>query len=70
MDEPLSSSQQALRGRKVADMTEQQLRDWIDACDRMDAWPHTANKARRDWKNGRAAAVAELARRGLSAEIN
>jgi hypothetical protein len=46
-------------------MTELQLRDWIDACERMEAWPHTPRKARRDWKAGRAEAAAELIRRGL-----
>jgi hypothetical protein len=68
MDEPLSDSQQALRGRKVTDMTEAQLHDWIDACDRMEAWKHITNKARRGWKDSRAEAVTELARRGLSVD--
>jgi hypothetical protein len=66
MDSPLSASQESLRGRKVKDMTEQQLRDWIDACERMEAWPHTERKARRGWKAGRVEAIAELERRGFS----
>ena len=68
MDAPLSNSQQALHGRKVTDMTEAQLRDWIVACERMEAWPHTQKKARRDWKNGRTETVTELIRRGLSVD--
>jgi ribosomal protein L13E len=66
MDTPLSPSQEALRGRKVGDMTERQLRDWIDACEHMEQWTHAQRKARRDWRAGRAEAVAELERRGLT----
>ena len=63
MSEPLSKSQQALRGRTLTDMTEDQLRDWIDACNKMEVWPHTAKKARHDWKLGGNEAMAELERR-------
>jgi hypothetical protein len=63
MNQPLSITQQALRGRKVTDMTDVQLRDWIDACDQMEAWVHITAKARRGWKAARVRAVTELARR-------
>lgn len=49
MAEPLSKSQQALRGRKICDMTEEQLRDWIGACLKMEKWVGAA-KARRGWR--------------------
>lgn len=49
MPEPLTRSQQSLRGRKVCDMTDDQLRDWIDACEKMERWVDAA-KARRDWR--------------------
>jgi len=62
MPEPLSKSQQQLRGRNVIDMTVAQLRDWIDACDKMELWVK-ANKARRTWTRGRREAEAELKRR-------
>lgn len=46
MAEPLSKSQQALRGRKLCDMSVERLKDWIDACDKMELWVGYA-KARR-----------------------
>ena len=58
---PLSRSQENLRGRKIADMSVEQLRDWIDACQRMEEWKYTPAKARRGWKASRAKAEAELA---------
>jgi hypothetical protein len=58
-----------LRGRKIEDMTLAQLRTWIDACDRMEVWPHTPVKARRGWKASRAQAEAELARRGAQEKL-
>ena len=64
MSVPLSKSQQALRGRKLVDMSVAQLKDWIAACDAMEVWKFTPSKARRDWKRGREAAVAEHVRRG------
>jgi hypothetical protein len=63
MASPLSRAQQMLRGRKIEDMTVAQLRKWIDACDRIEVWPHTPAKARRGWKASRARAEAELAKR-------
>jgi hypothetical protein len=62
MSEPLSKSQQHLRGRNVADMTTDQLRDWIDACAKMERWV-TAAKARRSWKLSGQHAQQELERR-------
>ena len=45
-------------------MSVDQLRDWIAACDAVEAWKGTPAKTRRDWKRGSAEAVAELMRRG------
>ena len=58
----LSRSQQSLRGKKARDMTEDELRDWIEACDKMEVQVKPA-KARRGWKSSGAAARAELERR-------
>jgi hypothetical protein len=63
LGEPLTKAQQALRGRKVIDMTDAQLRLWLDACDRMEQWAHIPNKARRGWGRGRTEAEAEIERR-------
>jgi len=60
MNEPLSKRQKALRGRRVTDMTHAQLRDWINACERMERWSLVPNKARRGWKASHAKAVTEL----------
>ena len=49
MSESLSQSQQQLRGRKLGDMSEDQLRDWIDACRKMELWVK-ASKSRRAWR--------------------
>lgn len=62
MAEPLTPSQQQLRGRNISDMTVEQLRDWIDACDKMETWVGAA-KARRGWRQSGIEAEAELARR-------
>lgn len=62
MAEPLTRSQQQLRGRKISDMTDEQLRDWIDACDKMETWV-VAAKARRGWRESGIDAQAELERR-------
>ena len=62
MAEPLSKSQQQLRGRKILVMSVEQLRDWIDACDKMEAWVDAA-KARREWRLSGIEATEELERR-------
>jgi hypothetical protein len=62
MSEPLTKSQQRLRGRKVQDMSVDELNDWISACDRMEVWV-SHNKARRSWNVAREDAQEELARR-------
>lgn len=62
MNEPLTKSQRELRGRSIGDMSLEQLRDWIDACAKMENWVGT-KKARRDWRLGREEALAELVRR-------
>ena len=59
---PLNKAQEALRGKKVADLTDDQLQLWLTACDTMEEWV-TNPKARRGWKRSREAAVAELAKR-------
>jgi len=59
---PLSKSQQQLRGRKLADMTIDQLRDWIDACEKMERWLKPA-KARRTWRRSGLEAREKLQRR-------
>jgi hypothetical protein len=62
MQGPLSREQEALRGRKLADLTDAQLERWIEACDTMERWV-TASKARRSWKESRKKAMAEIAKR-------
>ena len=59
---PLSASQQSLRGRSVQNMTVDQLRDWIDACCKMENWVKFA-KARRGWRQSGQDAQEELQRR-------
>ncbi len=62
MPDPLTRSQQRLRGREVADMSDAQLDDWVDACTKMEL--HIKHpKARRSWKEGRHDALAEIERR-------
>jgi hypothetical protein len=62
MTEPLTKQQQLLRGRKICDMSVEQLRVWINACERMEEWVGH-NKVRRSWKESRIKAEAELERR-------
>ena len=62
MAEPLTKSQQQLRGMQVRDMSIEELKDWIVACDRMEVWVKP-NKVRRLWKDAREEAEAELFRR-------
>lgn len=59
---PLTKEQEALRGRAIKDMSDDQLRLWIDACERMERWVAFA-KARRMWKRSHQAAVEEMALR-------
>ena len=65
LGQPLTKAQQALRGRKVSDMTDAQLTLWLDACDRMEQWSRIGKKARRGWVQGRAEAQAEMERRAI-----
>lgn len=62
---PLSKSEEQLRGRKKADMTVEQLLDWIEACSKMEL-SVKANKGRRSWRKSREEARAELAKRKCS----
>ena len=58
----LTRKQEALRGREVIDMTNEELVLWIEACDLMEVTVKP-NKARRSWKRGGEVGRAELARR-------
>jgi len=62
MAEPLTKSQQKLRGRKIVDMSNDQLKGWIAACGKMELWVKPA-KPRRAWKKSGQEAMAELERR-------
>jgi hypothetical protein len=62
MREPLTLSQQRLRGRKVSDMKIDQLRDWLNACEKMSVWVKPP-KARRSWAQGLKEAEEELEQR-------
>ena len=62
MQSPLTRQQESLRGRRVEDLTDEQLLIWLDACDKMMRWVKPA-KARRTWKAGRERAEAEIATR-------
>jgi len=64
-NQPLSKSQHGLRGRKLTDMDDAQLRHWIDACEKMEAWSGVSAKARRGWKASRISALREIERRAL-----
>ncbi len=65
MDEPLSKSQQRLRGRKLVEMTDDELLEWIDACEKMERGVSAA-KARRSWKQSGQNAHEELKRRRMN----
>jgi hypothetical protein len=62
MRNPLSREQEALRGKRLADLSDCQLELWLDACDRMEHWVQFA-KARRTWKRSRQVALEEQAKR-------
>ncbi len=57
--DPLTKSQQALRGLALCDMSIAQLRDWIAACEQMDQMANH-KKAPRGWQKSRELAVKEL----------
>ena len=62
MSEPLTKSQQRLRGVKTTDMSVDQLEDWILACEKMEIWVGAA-KSRRGWRLSGIEAAEELERR-------
>jgi hypothetical protein len=62
MRNPLSREQEALRGRRITDLTDRELELWLDACERMEHWVRFA-KARRTWKRSREAALEEQTKR-------
>jgi len=62
MSNPLTKKQEKLRGKKVIDMTDDELRSWINACDRMES-QIKYNKARRSWTQSREEAEDELIKR-------
>ena len=59
---PLTKQQEKLRGKNVKDMSSDELRIWIDACDKMENWVKY-NKARRSWTASRDEAEEELEKR-------
>lgn len=65
MENPLSKDQEALRGKKIKDMSLSELKLWIDACDKMEGWIKNANKARRSWTSSKEKAEHELQKRIL-----
>ena len=56
---PLTKQEEKLRGKNVRDMNSDELRIWINACDKMENWVKY-NKARRSWTESRKQAIAEL----------
>lgn len=62
MRNPLTREQEALRGKRLADLSDRQLELWLDACDRMEHWVQFS-KARRTWTRSRQAALEEQAKR-------
>ncbi|WP_430401209.1 hypothetical protein [Flavobacterium sp.] len=62
MKNPLTKQQEQLRGKKVNDMTNQELEIWVQACDKMENWVDV-NKARRSWTKSRDEAESELEKR-------
>ena len=69
MTQPLTRSQHLLRGRKIADMSIAQLHEWIDACNKMEAWVKDS-KSRRSWTKSRAEAEAALEARSAKNQIS
>ncbi|MEO9885281.1 MAG: hypothetical protein ABJR05_06725 [Balneola sp.] len=63
---PLSKTQERLRGEKASDMTDEQLLDWIDACDKMEKAKKMPPKARRSWKESRQEAFDEIEKRKVT----
>lgn len=61
MGAPLTKEQNALRGRRLEELSSDELRLWIDACDRMETWPGMPAKSRRGWKMSKSAAFVLLA---------
>ena len=59
MDNPLTKEQEQLRGKKIVDLSTEELGIWIDACERMEKWV-TDNKPRRSWTKSREKAEHEL----------
>jgi len=65
LDEIFSANPAAIimaDGIPVPDMSDEQLRDWVDACRKMELYVKPA-KARRSWKRSGQQAVAEIERR-------
>jgi hypothetical protein len=62
MNNPLNKQEEKLRGKKIYDMTLDELNVWINACDKMENWVN-ANKARRTWTSSRLEATIEIEKR-------
>ncbi len=59
----LSKNQRALIGKKRTDMSDEQLLNWIHACNTIETHPNISHKARGTWKRSRVEAQAELEKR-------
>ncbi len=62
MSNPLNKQEEKLRGKKISNMTLDELNVWINACDKMENWVN-ANKARRSWTTSRSEAINEVKKR-------
>ena len=52
MNNPLTKEQEQLRGKKIVDLSLEQLSVWINACERMENWVKDS-KSRRSWRKSK-----------------
>ena len=62
MNNPLTKEQEQLRGKKIVDLSLEQLSVWINACERMENWVKDS-KSRRSWRKSAEKAEHELNKR-------
>lgn len=62
MNNSLTKEEQKLRGKNISDMTLDELKIWINACDKMEN-NVKANKARRSWTKSRDESINEIEKR-------
>jgi hypothetical protein len=60
--EKLTKNQQRLRGKKISDMTDDELTDWLAACHKMEVLVKF-KKARHSWVEAGKNTQAEISRR-------